>query len=82
MLNKNVSLRINTYKRGKVYSFSTFVSPFSHDPIFKLTSPINIPASIGDESPLNSDFPMKIEIEITSVIENPSFNIDLVFDAE
>ncbi len=67
--------------RQNEYSLSSYVNPFSYDPIFNLQESISIPESFAGGLPADNEFPMKIVLEITSEAEKSEFNVDLVIDA-
>ncbi|MBI1836290.1 MAG: Fic family protein [Flavobacteriia bacterium] len=86
LFNEGLKLRVecisqNGIMRQNVYGLSTFVSPFSHDPIFNLIEPISIPDSLAGGLPSDNEFPMKVVFEIQSDSVNSQFNVDLVIDA-
>jgi hypothetical protein len=67
--------------RKNEYSLSSFVTPFSYDPIFNLQDSISIPESFSGGLPAENEFPMKILIELVSEVQDSEFNVDLVIDA-
>ena len=71
----------NGIVRKNEYSFSSFVTPFSYDPIFNLQDSISIPESFSGGLPAENEFPMKILIELVSEVQDSEFNVDLVIDA-
>lgn len=71
----------NGITRKNEYNLSTFVTPYSHDPIFTLQHPINIPESFSGGAPNENEFPIKIIFQITSETEHSEFDVELVIDA-
>ena len=86
LFEENLKLKIrltsqNGVSRNNEYSLSTFVTPFSHDPIFSLQHAINIPESFSGGSPVDNEYPIKAEFEITSELAQSEFDVELVIDA-
>ena len=71
----------NGIVRKNEYRLSSFVTPFSYDPIFNLQDSISIPESFTGGLPTDNEFPMKIEFELISEMKHSEFNVDLVIDA-
>jgi hypothetical protein len=71
----------NGIVRKNEYRLSSFVTPFSYDPIFNLQDSISIPGSFSGGVPADNEFPMKIIIEIVTESWDSEFNVDLVIDA-
>ncbi len=74
-ISKNGNVRENDYR------LSTFVTPFSYDPIFNLQDSISIPGSFTGGVPADNEFPMKIIIKTVTESVDSEFNVDLVIDA-
>lgn len=71
----------NGVVRKNEYSLSTYVTPFSYDPIFNLQDSISIPESLSGGLPSDNEFPIKVILEISGETEKSAFNVDLVIDA-
>ena len=66
---------------GCPFSIVSKISPYLYQPVFELEPKINIPLSIIDIQPNQSEFPVKIKIELTATGQNNDFDVFFVYDA-
>lgn len=72
---------LNGESRSQPYSINSFNNPMYFEPIFTLNPSINIPVNLWEGLPNINEYPIKVEFEIKSNLENSEFDVELVYDA-
>jgi Fic family protein len=86
LLNQNMCLMVTCHNsrggmRQQPYMIMTFNNPYYYEPVFTLSNPIHIPASIWEGSPNNNEFPIKVELKLSANEPVFQFDVILVYDA-
>ena len=86
LFSQNLKLTITCYNnKGAIkpqqYLMTSFNNPYYFEPVFTLSSPIHIPASIWEGSPNDNEFPIKVVLELSGAKPTLQFDVILVYDA-
>jgi Fic family protein len=72
----------NGYKFSTSYSLDSMITPYHYQPVIILDNQIEIPISILEKTPLQSNYPIEIAIELTSTETTVDFDVVIVYDAQ
>lgn len=86
LFEEGLTLTITCYNQnGKSishpYRIDSHNDPTYFQPIFTLNAPINVPINFWEGLPMVNEYPIKVELEIQSNLDQSEFDVELVYDA-
>ncbi len=66
---------------SSVHTISGLISDMHYQPVFELEAPIQIPYSIIDSQFLKHEYPVQIEVELTTATASIDFDVHFIYDA-
>ncbi len=63
------------------YLITGFNNPYYFEPVFTLSNPIHVPASLWEGTPNDNEFPIKVVLELSGAERTFQFDVMLVYDA-